>query len=151
LADTGRVVSCKATLWWQWYYRITVGIAVGGGAVMLFGAIVAHDAASIPLLVIGGFWLLGGVLSIWQGSQSAQEIILDGDSVEFRSPAKRLTIPATAIVEVSAPWWDTGHMGYLRFRTRTNGNIKAVPRLEGFFDFLVELRRLNPEMKVKTL
>lgn len=42
-------------------------------------------------------------------------------------------------------------MAYLRFRTRSDGNIKAIRRLEGFLDFLVELRRLNPEVKVNTL
>jgi hypothetical protein len=145
------MVSCKATFWYRGYYRIAIGIAVGGGVFMFFGAIVAHGSASIPLLVIGGGWLLGGLLSIWQSSRTVQEIILNCDSVEFRSRAKRLTIPATEIVEVNRPWWDTGHMAYLRFRTRSDGNIKAVPRFEGFLDFLVELRRLNPEVKVNTL
>jgi hypothetical protein len=143
------VVSCKATLWWQWYSRLAIGIAAGGGVLMLLAAAVAHDAASIPLLVLGGGWLLASLVGLWQAWRTVGEIVLNGDTVEFRSPSNRRTIPAGDILEVDRPWWDTGHMGYLRFRTRADGNIKVVPRLQGTFEFLVELQRLNPELRVK--
>jgi len=147
LPDTGLVVSCTARRSWWWYNRLVIGIAAGGGIAMLVGAATAHDTASIPLLVIGGWWLLGGLLAIWQVRQQVHEIVIHGDSVEFRSTAKRVTIPAVEIVEVGS----SRRGGYLRFRTRSNGVIKVAPRLHGLFDFLIELRRLNPQVKVGTL
>lgn len=118
---------------------------------MLIGAAAAHEMASIPLLVIGGVWFLTGLAGIRQSRRQASEIILDGGSVEFRSAIRSLTIPAEDIIEISRSRFDFNHMGALRFKTRSNGVIKAAPRLQGIFDFLVELRRINPEMKVGNL
>ncbi|HEX9033527.1 MAG TPA: hypothetical protein VF834_16930 [Streptosporangiaceae bacterium] len=67
----------------------------------------------------------------------------------FRAPARTITVPASEIVEVRAPWWDANHMTALQFRTRSGAIIKTAPRLQGIFDFLVELRRASPDLTVR--
>jgi hypothetical protein len=142
------MASYRPARWWVWYTRIGIVITVGGGTIMLLIAAAAHDGASIPLLVIGGAWFLMGLAGTWQRRRQVQEIVLAGEWVEFRSPVRCLTVPAAEIIEISSPWWDMQRMGYLRFRTRSNGVIKVAARLQGLFDFLVELRRVNPDVKV---
>ena len=39
-------------------------------------------------------------------------------------------------------------MGYVRFRTRSDGVIRVAPRLEGLVEFLVALRTDNPAVKI---
>jgi hypothetical protein len=134
-----------------WYVRAGIGFALGGGVIMLIVAAAVYDSSSFPLLAIGGWWLLTGLAAIRLYGRQAQEIILDGSTVEFRSSAGRLTIPATEILGVGRPWWDPRRMAYVRFRTHSEGVIKAAPRLQGFVEFLIELRLVNPAVRVGTL
>jgi hypothetical protein len=54
------VTRYEESRWYRGYQRAFVVIAVVGGVAMLLGAAVAHEAASIPLLVIGGGWTAMG-------------------------------------------------------------------------------------------
>lgn len=123
-------------------------ITLGGGLVMLTMAATAHRAASVPLLVIGGAWTAIGVAGRWQSRRLADEIVLNGNTVEFRAPARTITVPASEIVEVRQSRWDGNRIAPLRFLTRSGAIIKTAPRLHGTFDFLVELRRANPDLTV---
>ena len=115
---------------------------------MLIVAAVAHSAASVPLLVIGGAWSLTGVAGIWQARRQVQEIAVDAAHVVFRYQARNVVIPVQEITEVGWAWWDPNRAASLRFRTLSHGVIKAPPRMQGFLDFLIELRRINPDVKV---
>jgi hypothetical protein len=124
-----------------------VGVPIGGAVILLIVAITDHGSGSVPSLVIGGIWLLIG-LTGFRPARQAREIVLSGSSVEFRLPARCLTIPSGEILEVSRPRWDLNHMGYVRFRTRSDGVIRVAPRLQGLVEFLVALRTDNPAVKI---
>ena len=115
---------------------------------MLIGAAIVHSAASIPELVIGGPWLLMGLAGIWEARRRVREIVVDGADVVFRYRTRNVVIPAREITEIGWAWWDPNHVSYLRFRTLSRGVIKTPPRMQGFLDLLIELRRVNPDVKV---
>jgi hypothetical protein len=142
------MVSCRPARWWLWYQRIAISISTGGGSIMLIGAAIVHSAASIPLLVIGGVWFLMGLAGIVQARRQVREIVVDGAHVVFRYQALNVVIPAQEITEIGWARWDPNHMSSLRFRTLSRGVIKAAPCMQGFLDFLIELRRINPDVKV---
>jgi len=54
------VTRYEESRWYRGYQRSFAVIAVVGGVAMLLGAAVAHEAAGIPLLVIGGGWTAMG-------------------------------------------------------------------------------------------
>jgi len=116
---------------------------------MLIGVAIVRSASLIPLLVIGGAWLLLGLAGIWQVRRQVQEIVIDGADVVFRYRGRDVVIPALEIAEIGWAWWDPNHRASLRFRTISRGVIKAPPRLRGFLDFLIELRRVHPGVKVR--
>ena len=126
-------------------------MATGGGAVMLLLAAGAHDAASVPLLVIGGAWLVMGIAGIAAGQRYAREIVLDGSGVHFISPRNQVDVSAGDIIEIGHAAWDLNRMGTLSVRTSTHGTIKTAPRLTGLIDLLVELRRLNPSITYRNV
>ena len=142
------MVSCRPSRGWLWYQRIVTGVLAGGGGIMLTGAAIVRSASLIPLLAFGGAWLLLGLASIWQVRRQVREIIIDGADVTFRYRARDVVIPAQEITEIGWAWWDPNRSAFLRFRTISRGVIKAPPRLQGFLDFLIELRRVNPGVKV---
>src|SRR5262245_66677208 len=113
---------------------------------MLLGAALAHDGASVPLLVIGGGWLAMVVCALIINPRYAREIVIDGKVIRFISPRAQVDVDATDIIEVGYPRGDMNRMGVLSVRTSTHGTIRAVPRLIGLTDVLVELRRLNPSV-----
>lgn len=115
---------------------------------MLVGAAAAHSAASIPLLVIGGAWSLMGLAGIWRARLRVREIAVDAAHVVFRYQARNVVIPAQEITEIGWARWDPNRAASLRFRTISHGVIKTPPRMHGFIDFLIELRRINPDVKV---
>jgi hypothetical protein len=141
-------MSCRPARWWLWYQRIGIGISAGGGSIMLIGAAIVHSAASIALLVIGGGWFLMGLAGIWQAQRQVREIVIDGVHVVFRYQVRNIVIPAPEITEIGWARWDPNHRASLRFRTLSHGVIKAPPSMQGFLDFLIELRRINPGVKV---
>lgn len=114
---------------------------------MLTAAAAIHDSTSVPLLVIGGGWLLAGLAGVWQLRRLVREIVLHGETVEFRFPARDIVIPAQEITEIRWPLWDPGNRRYLRFRTHSNGVIRTPSRLEGLREFMIEtppVRRIPP-------
>lgn len=115
---------------------------------MLIGAAIADSAASVPLLVIGGAWSLMGLAGIWQTRRQVREITVDAAHVVFQYQARSVVIPAREITEIGWARWDPNRAASLRFRTLSHGIIKAPPRMQGFIDFLIELRRINPDVKV---
>jgi len=145
------MVRCEEARWYTWYTRLGTLVATGGGAVMLLGAALAHESASIPLLVIGGAWLAMGVGWLISTRRAAREIVIDGNVVRFISPRGHVDVDADDIVEIGYPRTDINRMGMLSVRTSTHGTIKAVPRLIGLMDVLVELRRLNPHVSFRNM
>ncbi len=117
---------------------------------MLLGAALAalsHHATSVPpLLIFGGIWLALGIALLISSPLFVREIVIDGSEVHFMSPGKQVVIGAADILEVGHTRWDLNRMGALLVRTSTHGTIRAVGRLTGLTDVLVELRRLNPNV-----
>jgi hypothetical protein len=145
------MIRCVEARWYAWYVRLGTSVATGGGAIMLIGAALAHDAASVPLLVIGGAWLGMGLASLIINPRYVREIVFDGSRMRFISPRAQVDIDAADIIEIGHPRRDINRMGTLSVRTSTHGTIKAVPRLIGLVDVLVELRRLNPQVTYRNM
>jgi hypothetical protein len=124
-------------------------MAVGGGAVMLAVAAAAHDSASLWLVVIGGGWLVTGLLGARRYRNTAREIWLKGQDVTFLFPRSApVTIPASEVIEFRYARLDPSRLTPMRVRTARSGTVQVVPRMSGLLDMLVELRRLNPQLKL---
>lgn len=141
-------VKCSATGYWLWFNRIINTVLTVAGAGMAIAAAVAHHASAAPtLLFFGVVWLVGGLAATWQFRRGIQEMVLDGDQIEFRSPARTFTVPASDIIRIRSPLFDPQRMQYLRIRTRSHGVIKIAPRMHGLTDVLAGLYSVNPDVK----
>jgi hypothetical protein len=145
------MVRCVEAPWFAWYRRLVTAVTTGGGVIMVLGAALAHDAASVPLLVIGGGWLAIGLAALIINPRYVRDIVIDGSRVHFISPRAQVDIDAADIIEIGHARLDINRMGTLSVRTATHGTIKAVPRLIGLIDVLVELRRLNPQITYRNM
>ena len=114
---------------------------------MLVAAAIIWASASVPLLLIGGGWLVIGLGGLWQWRDVAREVRLEGDRISFLLPERELSMPASDVLEIRRARWDTNHALWLLFQTRSHGTIKVAARLRGLIDFLTELRRLNPTVR----
>jgi hypothetical protein len=108
VTDNQLMVSCRPTPWWTLQLWIGTVIVTGGGVIMLTTAAAIHGSPSVPLLVFGGGWFLMGLAGVWQLRHQVREIVLDGETVEFRCPARDIVIPAQEITEIRWPRWDPG-------------------------------------------
>ena len=115
---------------------------------MLTAAAAIHDSTSVPLLVFGGGWLLVGLAGVWRLRHLVLEVVLDGETVEFRFPTGDIVVPAQEITEIRWPRWDPGSMRDLRFRTQSQGVIRTPCRLEGLREFMIGLAEVNPTVRV---
>ena len=148
VTDNQLMVSCRPTPWLTLQGFLGTVIGGGGGVIMLMAAAAIHDSTSVPLLVFGGGWLLVGLAGVWQLRHMVSEIVLDGETVEFRFDTGDIVMPALEITEIRWPRWDPGNMGYLRFRTRSHGVIRTPCRLEGLREFMIKLAEVNPTVRV---
>jgi hypothetical protein len=145
------VISCKAVGWWKWYWQGFTFIGIVGGLVMLLLAAAIHRTASIPLLIIGGWWIVFGSLALFQGRQTARELHLQHDVVTFVFSKKEMKVPVHAILEMRRTWGDINRFMPIKVRTTQGERLKVVPRMTGLFEFAVELRRLNPTVDMGNL
>lgn len=116
---------------------------------MLTGAAIAHNAASIPLVVIGGAWLVFGVLGLRQGRRLAREVQLsDAGVLTFLFPRERISLQVSEVAEIRPSRGDMNRFAPILVRD-VNGNVvRMVPRLQGLVELLVEVRRLNPAIRL---
>ena len=145
--DSRKMISARADRLWRWYQAGGTYVALVGGGLMLLAAAILWASASVPLLVIGGGWLVLGLGGAWQWRRVAREVRLEGELITFVFPAQELTIPAADVLEIRRARWDTNQVAWLRFETMSHGTIKVAARLRGLFELLSELRRLNPQVK----
>jgi hypothetical protein len=141
------MMSYRLPGWRIWYQRITIGVTIGGGSIMLVVALLARDAASPSLLVIGGVWFVAGLSGLWQAARLIREIVIADEHVEFRSPGRNLVIPAGEITEIGWARWDIRHRGFLRIWTPSHGVTKVSSFMQGLPDFLAKLRQINPGIR----
>jgi hypothetical protein len=140
------VISARADRSWRWYQAVSTYLPLVGGVLMFLGAAISQDSNSVPLLVIGGFWVAMGLAGVWQWPRVAREVRLEDERLTFIFPAKELTIPATDVIEIRRARGDMNHWLWLRIHTTNHGTIRAAARLRGVVDLLSELRRLNPRV-----
>jgi hypothetical protein len=113
---------------------------------MFLVAAISQDSNSVPLIVIGSFWIAMGLVGVWQWPRVAREVRLEDERITFVFPAKELTIPATEVIEIRRARGDMNHWLWLRIQTTSHGTIRVAARLRGLVDLLSELRRLNPRV-----
>lgn len=141
---------CRATAYWTGFTRFgnAMNTLIGTGA--LIAAAAVHNLMTSPALIIFGLiWGGGGVLGARLYKRTILEIVLDGDRIKFSSEVASFTIPAGDITKVSRPWADPQRMGHLYIRARSRGVIRTAPRMHGLDDLVIQLRRVNPEIKLK--
>lgn len=148
---THHMIRCAEASWYAWYRRLGTSVATGGGFIMLLAAAAVHDAASTPLLVIGGAWFAMGLASLVASRRYVREIIIDDRQVRLISARAQVDLDACDIIEVGHSRWDINRMGTLSIRTSTHGTIKAAARLTGLMDVLIALRQVNPRVAYRNL
>jgi hypothetical protein len=121
-------------------------LSLGGGALMLLVAAIGQDSNSVPLLLIGSWWIAMGLGGVWQWPRVAREVRLEDERITFVFPRNELTMPAAEIIKIRRPRLDINHVTWLRFQTQRHGTVKVAARLRGVVDLLAELRRLNPSV-----
>lgn len=145
---TEMVTACREARWYRRLVLAGIGVAVGGGLVMLFGAAVALDSASVPLLIIGGGWLLMAWHGLRQRRRLVNEMAFDGAVLHLSSPRGQADMPVLSLLEIGYPWYDWQRMQALRIRAES-GTVRAVARFDGLFDVLMALRQANPNLVLK--
>ena len=135
----------------EWYQRLFAGTGLAGGLIMLLGAALAHDAATVPLLAIGACWAGTGAGAGWRGRHVACQLRLEGDTVIFAFPAHEIRVPAQQVRDLQRSRLDPSRMRPLRVSTESQGLIRVSPRLTGLFDFLHALRLINPGVHIHDL
>jgi hypothetical protein len=140
------VISARADRSWRLYQAVGVYLPIVGGALMFLVAAISQDSNSVPLLVIGSFWVAIGLAGVWQRPRVAREVRLEDERITFIFPSKELTIPAADVIEIRRARGDLNHWLWLRIQTTSHGTIRVAARLRGLVDLFSELRRLNPRV-----
>jgi hypothetical protein len=148
VSQNGPVIVCEVAPGWRRFLAAGRWVALVGGIVMLIGAALSHDAASIALLVIGGAWVVMAVAGSWTSRRSAWRIVLAEGQLTFSGPSLDIRVPAGDLVEVRWGRWDFQHVAGLYFRTRNAGTIRIAPQLRGLIALLVGLREVNTQIKL---
>jgi len=115
---------------------------------MLLLAAIAHDAASVALIIIGGLWCVMGILGLRQFRTLATFVTFDGKVIEFRWPERQLVVPVGDLVAVSRSRWDLQRVSWLKIETRSNGVVRLPPRLDNVIELLMALKEANPELRL---
>jgi uncharacterized SAM-binding protein YcdF (DUF218 family) len=147
---TGRVVSCTTSPVWRWYQRGGLGLALGGGVLLLVAAAFARSGA-IALLIIGAAWIAMAGGGLWFSRRIAYELRLDDEQVTFVFPGRELRVPARDVLAFERSRTDMPRMRPLRVLTTSHGAVMVNARLIGLFDFLLALRQANPNVAVPDL
>jgi hypothetical protein len=145
-----RVVSCTTSPAWRWYQRGGLGLALGGGLLLLVVAAFARSGA-VALLVIGGAWIAMAVGGLWFSLRTAYELRLEDEQVTFAFPRRELRVPVGDVLAIQRSRLDMSRMRPLLVLTRSSGVVRVNPRLIGLFDFLLALRQANPDVAVPDL
>ena len=74
-----------------------------------------------------------------------------GTSAALRGSRLSVSIPATEITDVVRVRFDAQRISPILIRTKRHGTVRLVPRLNGFVDFIVELRQANPAVRISSL
>ena len=146
--DTEMVTACREARWYRRLVLVGLGVAFVGGVAMLLGAAVALDSASVPLVIIGGGWLLMGCYGLHQRRGLMNEMSFDGAVLHLSSPRGHAEVPVLSVLEIGYPWYDWQRLQALRIRTNS-GTVKGVARFDGLFEVLMALRKANPNLLLK--
>jgi len=134
------VVSCTTSPAWRWYQRGGLGLALGGGLLLL-----------VALLVIGGAWIAMAVGGLWFSLLIAYELRLEDEQVTFAFPRRELRVRAGDVLAIQRSRLDMSRMRPLLVLTSSSGVVRVNPRLIGLFDLLLALRQANPDVAVPDL
>lgn len=145
------VTRCEESRWYRRYQSTFVLVAVAGGVAMLIGAAIAHDTASIALLVIGGGWTVMGAAGAAQRRRVFRSAEFVNGVLTFSSASDELRVPVEDILEIRRSRGDVNRLSPLQVRTRSHGTIRLSPRLDGLIELLVELRTANPALRIGSL
>jgi len=87
-----------------------------------------------------------------QARRAFREASLDKGVVTLRAQSREVSLPAADILlEIRRSRGDLQRMSALRIRSSTHGILRLSPRLDGLFEFLLELRAANPDVLIGNL
>jgi hypothetical protein len=129
------------------FQRGALFLSVAGGLVMLAGAAAVHDDVSIAPALIGGSWLLMGLLGTRQNRRTVRRMTFDGMSVRFSLIDGDHDVALADIREFRWPRYDLNRFGPMRAVT-VDGTYLIAPRCRGLIDFFVALKAANPAIKL---
>lgn len=118
---------------------------------MLAVAAATRSSTTVPLLLIGPWWIMVGAIGVLQARRFVREIVVAAGVARFISASACIEVPATDITKIGHGWFDVNRMGTLTVRTASNGTIKAMGRLDGLSQVVVELRRSSPALQVRNI
>jgi hypothetical protein len=130
---------------------MSVVVGLAGGAMLLLLAALAHDGASIPLLIIGGGWFILGILALGRRRTTVDEVRLGEGHVTFVFRNRRVEMPVSEITEIRRARFDTSFMAPLEVSTEAHERIRLNSHLDGLLDLLLHFRQLNPRLITKGL
>jgi hypothetical protein len=102
------------------------------------------------LLIMGGIFLMVGLLDALRDRGLARRVRLEGDSVLFMS-RQTLCVPVSDIIGVRRGHGNLNRTEPVRFITLTQGTVRASARMRGLTELVAELRRLNPHVRLGDL
>lgn len=146
--DEALVTTYSISRAWLWYQRLALTFSIGGGALMLAVAAGERGAAAVPLLSIGSVWLLIGGLGFRQYRGCAQQVSIDGNTVTFSGPRSPVVVSMADVVEVRRAWGDVNRVSPLIIVIANRAPIRIAPRMRGLFELFVDLRRVNPDVRL---
>ena len=115
---------------------------------MLLIAAIAHNSASIPLLIIGSGWLAIGLFGFRQRRRMATEVQLAGGVLSFTFPNQTQSMPVAEVVEIRPSRGDINRFAPILVKNVNGDVVRLTPRLGGLIELLVEVRRLNPDVRL---
>ena len=141
-------MACREASWYRHWMRALQWGAIGGGLVMLVGALIARDIASIPLLIIGSGWIVLGFVAGSRHGRLVNAMSFENGVLRLSSPTESLDVAAGDILRIAYPWYDLQRMQALKISTTTR-TIEAVPRFDYLMDVLIALHESNPSIDLK--
>ena len=142
------LVTCEASHGWLVFQRAGQFVCISGGLVMLVAAVAAHRAASIPLILIGGGWLLIGLLGARQYRRSVRRMTFDGVLLRFSMIGGDEDVVALAdIWEFKWARYDVSRQGPIRAVT-TGRTFRVASHSRGLIDLFVALRAADPTISL---
>jgi hypothetical protein len=148
VTDARRVITSEASLWWRRYVAFGRAVALGGAAIMLSIAAVAHSTTSIPLVVIGAAWAAIGVASWLQLRHVAYSVTANDGRLFLVGALASRELAVEQLAEFKWSPWDLNRLSTASFITVSGEKIRVPARMTRTLDILMYVKRNNDNFRL---